>query len=154
MVEVRKLNQTYREELNRLALTVRGVQRERIMNMTRDQKYAELNEYFKLGQVFNLDIDQIKRDQIFLNAPDEALDQALFILAALVGKIWQTVPMSPEEVKAHIPQSAFARHLAAHLRKNQGIKNTAGLGQDPDPRFRKGDEPYDLPIGMKLTPDK
>jgi hypothetical protein len=111
-----------REELLQIARTVRGEQLARIKAMTRDEKYAELNEYFKLGGVLNLDVDALKKDQVMLNLPDTALDEALMICAGVVGKLFNRLPMSPEELKAHIPVSDWARAVDANLRRAEGIR--------------------------------
>jgi hypothetical protein len=111
-----------RDELLQIAQTVRGEQLARIKAMTRDEKYAELNEYFKIGGLLNVDIDAIKKDQLILGLPDSALDEALMICAGLVGKIFNRLPMSAQELKEHIPVSDYGRFLEKHLKGAQGIR--------------------------------
>src|SRR5215467_16354889 len=98
-----------REELNQLARNVRGEQLARIKAMTREEKYAELNKYFHMGQGLKLDIDELEKDRKLQGVPEEALDQALMICAAVVGRVFNTLPMSADELRAHIPESDWAK---------------------------------------------
>jgi hypothetical protein len=128
-----------REQFNRLAArTVQAEQMARIKAMTRDEKFAELNEYFRIVGQLNLDINELKKDQVMLGLPDDALDQAIAICWALAGKTWRTLPMSSEELKKHIPASDYARTVQEHWTNLQGIKGGPAFSFRKDGKVRLG----------------
>lgn len=135
-----------REELNQLARKVRGEQMARIRAMTREEKYAELNAFYRIGGVFNLDINELKKDQLMQGLSDASLDQAVAICMGLVGHIFQTLPMSADELLHHIPGSDFGRHIEQHFAKIRGLKE-----EDPS-RFtvRDKESVFDRAAKLKL----
>lgn len=111
-----------REELNKLARMVRGARLERILKMTRDEKYAELKEFFHVAQEMELDIDQLEKDRKLLGFTDEDLTQAIMICQAVVGKAFNTLPMSVEEFKNFVPESEWAKQRLAFWNRCRGIR--------------------------------
>jgi hypothetical protein len=97
----------------------------KIRSMTREEKYAELNAYYQSVGVLNLDIDQIKKDQVLLGAPDSALDEALIICAALSGAIFGRGAMTAQELSEELRTGPVVR------------KNIGGISGPPPFSLRK-----------------
>ena len=135
-----------REQLERLAAqTVRQEQMARIKAMTRDEKYAELGEFYQVAGHLKLDIDVLKADQVAQGLPDSVLDQAIAILWALAGKTVGKVPMSSKELKDHLPANNYVRMMREHWSKLRGAAA-------PSFSLRKGGE---VKLGnLKKPPDR
>jgi hypothetical protein len=120
-----------REQLNRMALQVRGELREKIHNMTREEKFAELMEFARLGGSYNIDLDEIKRDQKMLGLGDAELEQAVLICCALAGRMLMTLPMPTGDVKDAFLASDWAKWV--HGKFKMGLR-----GAEPAFSLRKG----------------